>query len=366
MGRVFLHVGAPKTGTTYLQSMLWANRGALARHGVLYPGTQSGAHFHGAQDLRRKYFLGHEDPRVPGAWDRLAAAAREWSGSSVVISHELLADSEPHEAERAAASVRPHEVHVLYTVRDLARQIPAAWQESVKNGWTVPYRDYLRALRSEPPEMMGRVFWRMQDAAQVLQRWQGAAPADRLHVVTVPPGGAEPGLLWRRFSQVIGVVPETLDVTPGSSKSRRNASLGLAETELLRRLTQRLEGELTWSEQTALLKEYLTQTVLSRRSTPRTGIPASERAWLLERSRAMVQSLRAAGYNVVGSLDELLPDFAANPDTDPDPDTGEVLEAAVDALAVLLTEQVAPGDRRVVARLRRWAAAARARLPVSW
>ncbi len=34
---VYLHVGAPKTGTTYLQNRLAANQAALAARGVSYP-----------------------------------------------------------------------------------------------------------------------------------------------------------------------------------------------------------------------------------------------------------------------------------------------------------------------------------------
>ena len=36
--RVYVHVGLPKTGTTYLQHMLWESREALAADGVLFPG----------------------------------------------------------------------------------------------------------------------------------------------------------------------------------------------------------------------------------------------------------------------------------------------------------------------------------------
>ena len=35
--RVFLHIGTPKTGTTHLQTVLWANRAKLAELGVLLP-----------------------------------------------------------------------------------------------------------------------------------------------------------------------------------------------------------------------------------------------------------------------------------------------------------------------------------------
>ena len=36
--KVFLHVGLPKTGTTYLQSIVWANKTVLREQGVLLPG----------------------------------------------------------------------------------------------------------------------------------------------------------------------------------------------------------------------------------------------------------------------------------------------------------------------------------------
>ena len=35
--RVYLHVGAPKTGTTYLQDRLTLNADSLAGHGVHFP-----------------------------------------------------------------------------------------------------------------------------------------------------------------------------------------------------------------------------------------------------------------------------------------------------------------------------------------
>ena len=41
---VFFHVGLPKTGTTYLQTMMWHNRAELARQGVLLPGESSRQH----------------------------------------------------------------------------------------------------------------------------------------------------------------------------------------------------------------------------------------------------------------------------------------------------------------------------------
>ena len=54
--RILLHIGAPKTGTTYLQDRLDLNSRELARHGVHVPGrgplvSAPLFHFRAALDL---------------------------------------------------------------------------------------------------------------------------------------------------------------------------------------------------------------------------------------------------------------------------------------------------------------------------
>jgi hypothetical protein len=358
MGRVFVHVGAPKTGTTYLQDVLWANRRALRRQGALYWGRDRHAHFRAAQDLRGRFFHGHEDPRVRGSWQRLAAAARRWTGPTVLVSHEVLSTCSAEEASRAVASLAPHDVHVVYTARDLSRQIPAMWQESVKNGRVVPYHRYLQTLQADDPQSVGRVFWRTQDAVGVLDRWGAAVPPERIHVLTVPPHGAGDDALWRRFCAVTGLDADVMDATAGRGG---NVSLGLAEAEVLRRLNRRLKGELAWPEHERLLKRFLTRNVLTRQDSVRARIPADDRAWVLARSHHLVEGLRARGYDVVGSLDELVPDFSGEPDADPRPELDTVLDTAVEALAVLLTGRARPRPRAAAGRLRRVARTAATR-----
>ena len=360
MGRVFVHVGAPTTGTTYVQNVLWANRSALADQGALYWGRVPGDHFFQAEDVRTRYFRGHPHPRVKGAWERLASAARDWSGPTVLISHELLSTCTPEQAARVVESLRPHEVHVVLTMRDLGRQIPAMWQESVKNGRVVPYRRYLKTMQRAKPHAVGRIFWRTQDAVDILDRWSTAVPPERIHVVTVPPRGTDSSQLWQRFCQVTGLDPSRLD---DNVKVHGNVSLGLAEAELLRRLNVRVGKNLSWPEHEQLLKNFMTRKVLTGRSgSTRTGIPAAQQEWVLKRSLTMVEGLRERGYDVVGSLDDLVPDFDAEPEARPEPSPDEVLDAAVDALAVLLTRHVRR-KTKPTRRMQRWATAARRLVP---
>ena len=68
--RCLIHVGAPKTGTTYLQLVLGRNQQTLALRGLLYPGT-SPSH-DAALDLRGVSFGRGVQTRPAYAWDRLA------------------------------------------------------------------------------------------------------------------------------------------------------------------------------------------------------------------------------------------------------------------------------------------------------
>ena len=54
-GRVLLHVGLPKSGTSYLQKLLSANRERLRGHGVLFPGADWSDQVVAVRDVRGLY-----------------------------------------------------------------------------------------------------------------------------------------------------------------------------------------------------------------------------------------------------------------------------------------------------------------------
>ena len=86
--RVFVHIGEPKTGTTFLQQVMWGNRGELAARGLALPGHHPQDHYRASQDLRGIEKLA-SDPATPwtGEWDILATEAK--ASRLAVISHEL-------------------------------------------------------------------------------------------------------------------------------------------------------------------------------------------------------------------------------------------------------------------------------------
>ena len=103
--RVFLHLGLPKTGTSYLQTILWAHRAELRAAGLLVPGRERRDHLWASLVVRDDAKVGNRNPEAPGAWAVLTTQALEWEGD-VVISHEFFcaATAEQKAARTAAAN----------------------------------------------------------------------------------------------------------------------------------------------------------------------------------------------------------------------------------------------------------------------
>lgn len=347
---VFLHVGAPKTGTTYLQGILHTNRAALRRAGLLYPGTKH-AHFWASQDLRHRRYHGDPDEHVPGAWARLVREIRYWPGRSL-IDHESFGGAARRAIEQARADLDFADLHIVVTARDLARQLPAVWQEQIKNGGTQTFGEFLASVQAEqtPRDSVARRFWAGQDVPRILERWSRGLPPERVHVVTVPPPGADPGQLWRRFALLVGVDPDGYDGPPRSA----NTSLDAVGASVLRRFNAAItERGIPWPVYDMAFKYDLAPSLAARRGAP-IELPEPVFAWAVRRSEHAVKRLHRAGYDVVGDLDELIP-TARPTGLDPDaPPADQQIEAAVAGM-VSLAEVIADSElgRAAVRRAQR-------------
>ncbi|CUR60349.1 conserved hypothetical protein [metagenome] len=337
--RVILHVGTPKTGTSYVQDVLYRNRTTLAAHGVLYPADRFDAQFLAALDLMRLPWGGLETEAI-GEWKRLAGHVRRWPGTSI-ISHEILATATRAQAAQALADLgHPKtEVHVVVSARDLVRQIPAEWQENVKHRRTFTYTRFLRMIRDpERASQTGSWFWGVQELPDILDRWGSVLPPERIHVVTVPKPGAPPSLLWERFAATFGIGQLKLDL----DVARANPSLGSPETALLRRINVAVNAFVKPADYRPLVRELLAhQTLSKRRKSPRLGVPLEVHAWASGLAQDWNAELEKRGYDIVGDLAELRPSDEAAGFSDPDyPRERQVNKAAVEAIRALLLENV--------------------------
>jgi len=307
--KVFFHVGAPKTGTTYLQQVLFQNREALAGDGVLYPYEFFDESFRSMQDFRGASW-GQKGPGYyAGEWEKVASRARDWTGSTVIISNELLGGSSPDRIAAGVASVQPADVHVIFSARDFARQLVSDWQEHVKHKHRVTLEQFVddlveKGLDAPPP--FGELFWGMHDAAYVLQRWATVVPPENIHLVTVPQPGAPRDTLWQRFCHVTGLDPAAYE----TETKRSNTSMGVAETELIRRMNEDARS-IRDDDYDRLVRIVLAERILGGQS-PRLTLPPDRLEWVSQRSRQLIDELKGAGYQVEGDLEELMPDPATH------------------------------------------------------
>ncbi len=351
--RVLLHVGTPKTGTSHLQDVLNRNKSTLGSAGIRYPADRFDAHFLAALDLMRLPWGGLEAEAV-GRWDRLATEVRRHSGTSI-LSHEILAAASRTQADRALESLghgSGTEVHLVLSVRDLVRQIPAEWQENVKHRARLGYGAFLDRIRD--PDRGSRIaswFWSVQELPDILDRWGHSLPPERIHLVTVPPPGGPPELLWERFSATFGLDGLDLDL----EAERANPSLGVPETTLVRRINRAVNHELPPAEYRPLVRELLAHQSLSLRTgSARLTLPPDMHPWVSDLTGAWIAEIERRGYDVVGDLADLVgaPPVAVYADPD-HPAERDVSAAAIDAIRALLLETV---------RLREAEARARAEL----
>jgi hypothetical protein len=355
---VFLHIGAPKTGTTYVQDRLSLNARTLAEHGVHFPSRSALvspglSQFRAALDLLGQDW-GGAPGHAEGSWEALVKRVRRLDGT-VVVSHEILSPAKPDKAARAVAELGAGaDLHLVYSARDLGRALPAAWQESIKQGRRWRYGRFLRKARHSRTW-----FARAFDIPSVLGTWGASLPPENLHVVTVPPSGTPRGggddPLWLRFCTVFGIDPAWAPV----DSDRANKSLGVAETTVLRLLNKRL-GRAARREAAYdhLVRQMLAQDELVKRESPRVRLPPRSRVWVDETTERWIEYLSQSGLHVVGDLDDLRPRWPdeGTPFVNPDKvKPRERLDVALDALAAMTREAASrpDPDRQISARLRK-------------
>lgn len=334
--RVYLHIGAPKTGTTYLQDRLTRNAKSLARHGVHVPRSSrrlrpDQSHFKAALDL-----LGQDWGGVPGhaedGWPNLLRAIKAVNRRhSVVISHEILAPAPAEVVQRVMDDLADREVHIVYSARDLGRQLPAAWQESVKQGRRWSFKKSSREI------LAGRtMFGESFDLPQVLETWGAHLPSERLHVVTVPHTGGD--ALWLRYCEAFGINPRWAP----KETDRANESLGVPEVQLLRRLNERFDSATRRSEPyDRLIRGMLGHQSLSGRGSQPVRVSPKRYAAVQRRTDAMIEWLESHQVHIIGDIDDLRPRWpaAGTPRVNlSDTDTPEVLDAAMVALEAMTHE----------------------------
>lgn len=328
--KTILHIGAPKSGSTYLQTALWQSRLALRRAGVLVPGRALVDYNRAAVAVRTPHRGNGSAART---WCRLVEQARGWHGTAV-LSSEWFCLAPAELARRTVEELGASNVHVVYTARAFGAQVPAAWQETLKLGASHTLTEFIDSLDTPGH----RWSWWTLDPAEVLARWDRWVDHEHVHVVTVPPRGSSPQQLLSRFADVAGFDTRACHGAAPVS----NESLGVEAAELMRKVAPLVRGQVDfdarhWTEQYRWLRRYLGHELLVPRGGSRIGLHEAERERLEARSLETVERLRRRGYRVVGDLADLAGTPPPPEGVHPDEVTAEeMLEIAAPVMAQML------------------------------
>jgi hypothetical protein len=307
MTNVVLHIGLPKTGTTSIQRSLEKTAGSLADKGVLFPG---GAHLvqrRAVYDLVGRRIPGDDPAELVGSWSRLVEEIQSWDGPCAVVSEELLGLARPRQVARIVRDLAGHRVSVVLGLRNIGSLVPSTWQQEIRKGRSFTWDEYMASVRdpTSGPATAGTAFWMRQDPMGILDVWEKHVAREHFRLVTVPNGSSPASELLERFGDAAGIASDLLEpVTVG------NPSLGVVETEVLRRLNLGLAAKASRRDHLDLVNRGILPGFTGQPSRP-LRLPHDELPWATLYTKGLTTELERRGYAVSGTLEDLAPRAAA-------------------------------------------------------
>jgi hypothetical protein len=299
-GGLLLHIGPHKTGTTAIQGALRQARPAMAEQGVVYAGT---VRQHQMAALALTGGVGLTGDRVadPKDWELLVEQANEARDQRVIVSSEYFDEADDAAARKAVKQLGGERVHVVVTLRPLAKILPSAWQQYVRNGVRKAYSVWLDGLLNQPPyDWPSPSFWRRHRHADLVDRWARIVGPENVLVIVVDE--ADRDALMRTFERIVGLPVGLLEAETGWT----NRSLTAAETELVRAVNFKFRKR-KWPE--PIYNRVIRLGTIDRmqRRRPRPDEPAiATPKWAIDRANELAAEasarIAASGVHVLGDL----------------------------------------------------------------
>jgi hypothetical protein len=331
-GTVLLHIGPAKTGSTAMQHAMFQAREQLAEHGVHYVGSRPHEKEAGGIALGlTKGAIGRRDPR-PESWQRLVDEISTTTLPRMVLSNEDFGRADEAAIDRILTATGAERTHLVYVARRLDKVLPSHWQQQVKARMTSSYEDFLREMLDPDVDT-----WRHhlvmdpQDVGTVTARWGKVLPPERITVVVADEGNRE--ALPRAFETLLALPTGTIAPPRGPA----NKSMGLAETEAVRRINRlAIEEQWTPAEYRQLVQLGVVKALKDRAggSGPRIGgVPAWAFDRVAELADAQIEAICSFGGHVIGDPERLRVRGQVEPVTLPDEITAVDLDVLADVVS---------------------------------
>ena len=346
-GSRLLHIGPPKTATTALQASFHAHRRSVERQGVHYAGRGRHAMTSvlAGLDLPSP-FSDERKPPPKRSWTRLLTDIRSSSAKRVVLSSEFFADATPEAIARVVRELDPARIHVVSTLRPIAKIIPSQWQQYVQGQYAGAFDEWLDGILNQPRGKITPSFWKRHRHDELVARWAEVVGPDRVTVVALDDRDRD--MVFRVFEQLTGLTTGTL----AAEEDLTNRSMTLAEIEVVRafniayrerKLPQSLYGRIMRFGGSAWMR-----TRTPEPDEPKIELPAWAAEPIAAVAREMMDGIRASGVRVIGDLD-VLTRVPEGREADAAPVAVSPAVAASAALGVLVASGLARGSGRITA-----------------
>lgn len=226
MGKVIIHPGQMKSSTTFIQSIMSTNRDNLAKQGVVYPGRRN------SQQYACYGLAGNDIPWIKN-WQVYKKYAEELVGEvqsnrcncDVLISAEALSSMSEQGVVKFLEAIGGAD-QVVFTLRNLHRTFPSAWQQTLKKGNNQSVSEYFDNLKKAREARLGP--WRTYSYSSNIEVW---AKYVDVKCIILPDRSDDHHLPWALFSRAIGLQDSSAFMVP-SKKS--NSSMSMESAQILR------------------------------------------------------------------------------------------------------------------------------------
>ncbi len=235
---LILHIGPPKTATSYIQGCLIAARENPPENLVV---ANAGWYWNGHHQIPRQLSQHRVDPgTVPDSevvsGDHLGNLRREietFDDRDLVVSSETFSSLNRDEVGILREAIPEEvEVRIVVSVRALLVYYLSGWREWLKRGLVVPF-PHDRVVG--PAYFLGNwtdIVLPMAEMKEWMEKWVDAFGSDAINIFSVASSGSDPTVIWERFLEA-GGANRTEDVLELSSAVQPlNESLDAWSTEV--------------------------------------------------------------------------------------------------------------------------------------
>lgn len=325
LGDRVIHIGAPKCGSTALQSAFYQNRDALQSEGVTYIGESS--HWISAAKAVAEVSdrISGKNPPI-SEWERLVKEVNAVTSGTALISSEWFSAASEASVQRIVRDLDANRLHAVLVIRPLTSTLPSAWQQGLKLGGKQALSEWLDTVLIHPEDPRSKRVWSKHRYDQIAERWITALGRERVTVVVADE--SDPTYIFMALSQILGLRQGSLSAPP----KRTNPSLSAFEADALAELNKIYfeRGGTLYAYRSGVLRTfdgYVNS--LRSGSAQRSTISPAQLPAVQALNTSIATGIREAGCRVLGDLDQF-----ANPQqgtrTNPSADQGAAEQRSAD------------------------------------